>query len=198
MAEQLEIVCERTGDLTGEILHRPEALAKQAWCRSTNVFVLNSKGEVLCHQRSLQKERLPGVWSTHMGGHVGLGETYESNAVKELEEEAGIKIHAPRLLPWRTTRIEKARLWAKDFVTLIDEPESFFTPQPGEVDQFRWMSLEEIVAKYRVEEGKWCAGIHDFPMEYFCMRSVLNAAHHVGIFAVPKELHVWHPQLGTV
>lgn len=193
MSERLDIVCEETGHPLGHALPRHEAIATQAWCRSTNIFVVNSKGEILCHQRSLNKERYPGVWSTHLGGHVGTGETYETNASKEVEEEAGIRAHPSRLIHWRTTRINRARLWVREFVLLHDAAVESLIPQPGEVEQFLWLSPEEILRQEKENPSLWLAGTHDFQTEYYCMRAVLNAVHAVGAMNVPQEMHSWHP-----
>ena len=164
--EELEIVHPETGVSLGSSLPRAEAIATGAWCRSTNVFVLNSKGEVLCHQRSLEKERMPGVWSTHLGGHVGKGETYETNALKEVEEEAGLSVKEEHIFSWRTTRIDSARLWVREFVTISDRAAHEFVPQPGEVQCFEWLSVDEILARAKAEPHMWCAGTHDFKTEY--------------------------------
>ncbi len=192
MSELLPIVCERTNRRLG-CLPRHEALARRAWCRSTNVFVLNGRGDVLCHQRSPGKERHPGAWSTHLGGHVGEGETYESNARKEVEEEAGIRAHPARLLRWRTTRLSPARLWVAEFVLLHDAPAETLVPQPGEVERFAWLPADEIARRAAAEPGQWMAGTHDFYPEYFCMRAALNAAHAAGAINVPPNLHAWQP-----
>jgi isopentenyldiphosphate isomerase len=193
--EQLEIVHEHNGQPTGEILPRNEALAREAWCRSTNVFIMNSRGEILCHKRSMQKERLPGAWYTHLGGHVGVGETCDSNALKEVMEEAGIEITADQLVKWRTTKADGPRLWMHDYVALIDAPVEAFTPQPGEVDEFRWVSFDEIIANKENYPDVWYPGYHGFKAEYECIRSALVAAHHLGAIEVPEELHGWAPGL---
>ena len=182
----------------GYSLPRAEVIAQGAWCKTTNVFVLNSKGEVLCHQRSLSKERLPGGWSTHLGGHVGEGEDFDDNARKELAEEAGIYVPAQAVIPWRTSRLNKARVWVRDFVTHYDGDVSELTPQVGEVERFAWMSFEEIMERSRQEPHLWFAGTHDFAKEYDCLRAVLAAGSTAGLIETPHELHVWHPlQLAT-
>ena len=116
--ELLQIVDEITGEPTGELKSRKEVISNQLWCRSTNVFVLNSEGNILCQQRSLNKERYPGAWSTHFGGHVTEGESFKINALKELEEEIGLKINTFQLVPCRTSRIVGARLWGRDVMTV--------------------------------------------------------------------------------
>ncbi len=189
--EFLPLVSEFTGELTGESLSRPEVIKRRAWCRSTNIFVLNHAGQILCHQRSMQKDRLPGVWLTHVGGHVGMDETYESNAQKELAEEAGIVLPVQSLIPWRTTRIPISRLWTREFVTLCDLDEASLVPQPGEVERFRWMSVAEIMQAAKESPTLWQAGTHDFLVEYNCLRAVLSAAHSFGVLPVPERLCTW-------
>ncbi|MCK9360656.1 NUDIX domain-containing protein [Patescibacteria group bacterium] len=190
--EHLPIVCEHTNVELGT-LPRAEAIAQQAWCRSTNVFILNSRGDLLCHQRSPLKERLPNGWSTHVGGHVGVGETYETNALKELHEEAGVNAAPERLIQWRTTKHQKSRLWIREYVILHDAPASHFTPQPGEVEKFEWMSLEEILRSHSEDPTNWYAGTHDIKSEYEAMRAALVVAHNLGSIEVPAEMHSWHP-----
>lgn len=191
--ERLAIVNEQTGKLMGYSLPRAEAIAQGAWCRTTNVFVLNSKGEVLCHQRSLKKERLPGGWSTHLGGHVGEDEDFNDNACKELAEEAGIQVPATCVIPWRTSKLDKARVWVRDFATLWDGAAEDLVPQEGEVEKFAWMSFEEIMERSNKEPHLWFAGTHDFPTEYACLRAVLAAGATSGVIDTPHELHIWQP-----
>lgn len=196
--EHLEIVDASTNKPLGLALPRHEVIGNRLWCRSTNVFVLNNEGAILCHQRSRQKERHPGAWSTHLGGHVSLGETYETNAVKELEEEAGITVEPKHVVAWRTTRISAARLWVREFVTVIDQPAEFFTPQQGEVDQFAWMHLHDIIEASTKQPHAWFAGTHDIITEYQCMRAVLTAASTTGTLPLSDDLHTWHPPMLSV
>jgi isopentenyldiphosphate isomerase len=191
--EFLPIVSEESGELTGECMARPDVIAKEAWCRTTNVFVMDSLGRILCHQRSLGKERMPGVWMTHLGGHVGQGETYEENARKELLEEAGIRAEANELIPWRTTRILKQRIWVREFVVLKDVPTERITMQPGEVEQVAWLDADEILQSYSKDPDRWCAGTHDFYVEYHCLRAALTAAEQIGVIKPSVTMSSWHP-----
>ena len=122
-----------------------------------------------------------------------MGESYELNAAKELEEEAGIQVDSKSLIPWRTTKMPSARLWVREFVTIIDRHASAFTPQPGEVDQFAWKHLGEILFEAKRNPSAWMAGTHDFLTEYQCLRAVLTAAGSIGAMRVAEHLHTWHP-----
>lgn len=192
--EKLQIVSSVDGEPTGEHLPRAQAIESGAWCRSTNVFVLNPQGEVLCHRRSMQKERHPGAWSTHLGGHVTEGESFLMNAAKELEEESGIRVSESALLPWRTSKMETPHLWVRDFVVIVNPSEITLIPQPGEVDEFEWIAPSDIVRRAKSGET-WLAGTHDFRTEYFCMRAVLTAAHALGAVRIPDGLRAWQPEI---
>lgn len=197
--EQIEVVHETTGLPLGVFMNRMEVIEKGAWCRSTNVFVMNTKGEILCHQRSLVKERMPGVWVTHLGGHVADGETPETNVLKELEEEANIIVPATNVIRWstmpveETSRVKNVRLWMHNFVALYDGDMTVVKPQAGEVEQFAWFSLEQILEEEKRNPGSWNSGIHNFHIEYFHLRAALMGAHAAGTVQVPDELHVWRP-----
>lgn len=201
MLEKVEVVSHQTGQPIGVQLTRAEIIEQKAWCRSTNVFVLNTQGEVLCHQRSFNKERLPGVWFTHFGGHVGVDEKPNVNALKELEEEANIITDANQLIHWstfpveKTSRVKDVRLWMHNFVALFQGDASVIKPQEGEVEQFKWHSIEEILASEQQNPHMWNAGIHNFHLEYCCLRSALTVAHTSKLIQVPDQLHVWQSVL---
>lgn len=188
--EILKVVCKDTNCVLGAKL-RPDLIRDGDWSQSTNIFVINSKGQLLCHERSLDKDRWPGAWMTHLGGHVGHDEEYHDNAQKELEEEAGVKVEKNELIGWRTTRNEGSRLWVRDFVVYIDQPEAYFTPQKGEVEKFAWMHFDDIVALSEKTPEMWFAGMHDFKTEYHCMRAVLAAAHASALIQIPQHMHTY-------
>jgi isopentenyldiphosphate isomerase len=192
--ETIEIVHEHSNEPTGVVLSRQEVIQNQHWARSTNVFVLNKHGDVLCHQRSLNKERYPGVWSTHFGGHVSHGETYEINAQKELEEEIGLSLDEKLIIPWRTTRINVSRLWVREFMTVYNGNLEDLKLQTEEIQQVKWFSPVEILNQYKENPDMFLAGTYDFRSEYQCLRAVLTACLAAGLFHEDfHDLHKWHP-----
>ena len=58
--------------------------------RAVHVFVFNSRGELLLQKRSALKDEYPLCYTSSASGHLGAGETYESAAPRELEEELGL------------------------------------------------------------------------------------------------------------
>ena len=59
--------------------------------RVSHVMVFNFNGELFLQKRGLDKDVQPGKWDTSVGGHVDSGETYEVAAIREMEEELGVR-----------------------------------------------------------------------------------------------------------
>lgn len=58
--------------------------------RAVHILVFNKNRDCLLQQRSLLKDRHPGVWDSSAAGHLDAGEDYDTAARRELEEELGI------------------------------------------------------------------------------------------------------------
>ena len=59
--------------------------------RAVFIAVLAGDGRLLVHRRSDSKDLWPGYWDIAAGGVVGVGETYDGAARRELAEELGIE-----------------------------------------------------------------------------------------------------------
>lgn len=111
--------------------------------RSSALWIVNNKGEALLAQRKLTKDRDPGMWGPSVAGTVEEGETYESNAYKEAEEEVG-------LTGYNLKKIDKVKIddarhqFMQWYIVEVNEPAEFFTPQPEEVEQVVWVNLQEL------------------------------------------------------
>lgn len=68
-----------------------EAREKGIIHRVSRVFIFNSKGELLLQKRGPTLSSNPNKWNESAAGHVDEGEDYHETAVRELEEEMGIR-----------------------------------------------------------------------------------------------------------
>lgn len=59
--------------------------------RAVHIFVVNAEGEVFLQLRSHLKDKQPCKWDSSAAGHLDAGEDYLPCAVRELEEELGIR-----------------------------------------------------------------------------------------------------------
>jgi len=87
--ELIWIVDEKNRPLGGTT--RAIMRAKRLIHRSTYIMVTDPKGRLLLQKRTLSKDVYPGLWEIAAGGVVAYGEGYLESALRELEEETGIK-----------------------------------------------------------------------------------------------------------
>src|SRR5512143_213495 len=66
--------------------------------RAVHMFVFNPAGEVYIQRRSRTKDRHPGKLDSSAAGHVDPGETYAETAIRELQEELGIRAEVKEIL----------------------------------------------------------------------------------------------------
>lgn len=60
--------------------------------KAVDIWILNSKKELLIQKRSKEKESYPSMWEVSCSGHVSAGDSSLKSAVREIDEELGIKI----------------------------------------------------------------------------------------------------------
>lgn len=88
--EYLDVVDEN-GNQTGEIKLRKECHRDGDWHKVAYIFVVNEKGEVILQKRSKEKETNPNKWTVSASGHLSAGDSEIEGAIRELEEEIGVK-----------------------------------------------------------------------------------------------------------
>ncbi len=59
--------------------------------RATHIFIFNARGEIFLQRRSVWKDQAPGCWGSSAAGHVDHGEDYLAAALRELDEELGLR-----------------------------------------------------------------------------------------------------------
>ncbi len=110
--------------------------------RAVHVLVFNARGQVFLQQRSLQKDRQPGLWDSSASGHLDRGEDYDACAMRELKEEIGLEVRAPlqRLfkLP-ACAQTDQEHLWVYGC-----EAEGPFELNREEIQRGGWFAPEEV------------------------------------------------------
>jgi len=110
--------------------------------RAVHLLVVNRRGQVFLHKRSMQKDLFPGAWDSSAAGHVGAGEDYAGTAVRELEEELGCRPVKP---PQPLFKIEAREETGQEFVWVYRvDAEGPFTLQRDEIERGDWFTPAEI------------------------------------------------------
>src|SRR5215470_15728838 len=89
-ADEIVVIVDEDNNIVGAAPRR-EMRAKRLPHRSTYILVFNAQGELYVQKRTMSKDVFPGYYDPATGGVVLAGESYEQSAVRELEEEMGIR-----------------------------------------------------------------------------------------------------------
>lgn len=93
--EELFETVDETGKVTGTA-PRSECHGNPALIhRCAHVAVYHPDGRILLQKRSNAKDIQPGKWDTAVGGHLAVGEDFESGARREMNEELGLATDTP-------------------------------------------------------------------------------------------------------
>ena len=155
MKEFLDIVDEN-GQPTGEIIDRETAHAKGILHRTSHVWLARRKKgkvQILLQKRAKHKSSFPGCYDISSAGHIPAGNSYEVSALRELEEELGVKAEekdliycGDRKVIWDDVFFGKPfhdRQISRVFLLWLDREESEFTLQESEVDGVLWMDFDQ-------------------------------------------------------
>lgn len=116
------------------------------WHRTTGIWVINDKLQILCQKRSLLKDMKPGFWEAFFGGHLTPNQEYIDNAVKELNEELGVSISEQDLIPYKVFKSDKPthREFQQVFACKINGDIDSFKFEKEEVYQIKWIDIEDV------------------------------------------------------
>ena len=136
---ELNDIYDKDRNLTGRLHRRGTPWKKGEYGLVVCVWVYDGKGRVLLTRRAPEKS-FPGTWE-NSGGAVRAGEKSLQAIVRELREETGIVAAEEEFKLLCTGR---DRVCHYDFYCL---PRSMDTPvilQPGETDDYKWATYEEV------------------------------------------------------
>lgn len=155
--EMLDVVDEN-GIPTGEIVPRERAHRDGIRHRTSHVWLVrerDGKLQILLQKRCLQKDSWPGCYDISSAGHIPAGVDFIPSALRELEEELGVRAEPEELIFCgnRSIRADGEfhgrpfhdRQYSRVFALRRDWEEEDFRLQPEEIDAVRWMELEACI-----------------------------------------------------
>jgi isopentenyldiphosphate isomerase len=114
--------------------------------RSVHVVVHDGAGRILVQKRSLGKDTSPGLWDISVGGHLDVGETCLEAALRECAEEIGLVVRPADLEDLGRHWFLENPLDRERVATWAVCSQGPFSPNPGEVDDLRFLDAPEVEA----------------------------------------------------
>lgn len=151
-----------TGQISGIATKLEAHTSPGLWHLAVSVFVTNGSGDWLVQRRALKKYHFAGLWANACCTHPSGSETPRSVAEKRLFEEMGVRASV--------SHVGRMRYEAIDPVSGLVEREDdhIFTalfggdpiPNPSEVEEWRWISHEDLVNELRDRSESWVPWVH--------------------------------------
>ncbi|HKU44311.1 MAG TPA: NUDIX domain-containing protein [Polyangiales bacterium] len=111
--------------------------------RNVAILCLNRERRIYVHRRTATKDLYPSLYDMFTAGVVGAGESYEQAALRELEEELGIRGVVPQLLFQHRYEGEHSRTHSRVFRVEWDGP---IVHQPTEVAWGGFRTRSELLS----------------------------------------------------
>lgn len=146
--ELLDIIDE-CGNPTGEVMEKEKVHDLNLLHFEIGVFVMNYEKEILLQKRAATKRFNPNKWGL-CAGHVDSGEEIEDTALREVEEEIGLKIPLNELyllekkeVIRRETNSHLTRIY---YIVCNDEN---FNIQTEELSEVKWFSIDDVIERIK-------------------------------------------------
>jgi len=125
------------------------------WHKTAQVWLLNEFDELLLQLRSDLKDCFPSLWDISSAGHIPAGEKPINSAVRELEEELGVKCSESDLLHLFTMSEPFVDAFSGSLDNEISlvyllrvKKDTDFILQEEEVSAIRWLPYKSLVREY--------------------------------------------------
>ena len=148
--EYLDVVDEQ-GKPTGEVMEKEKVHDLNLLHWEVAIFVMNDEGQILLQKRAATKRFDPNKWGL-CAGHVDSGESLEMAALRELNEEIGLRAEPGDLKILEEMDVRKRETNShitRWYYIVTDQKE--FAIQEEELSEVKWMDFAELMK--RVREG---------------------------------------------
>lgn len=132
---------EHLGSKEKSICHsnNPGVYHKPVW-----IWIINSKGQILLQKRAKTKKNFPDLWDMPSAGHVSAGESSIQGAIRETEEELGLKTVESDYIFVGGFVADISWELAQIYLLKTDKDISDMKLQVEEVAEVKWVNLEEF------------------------------------------------------
>jgi isopentenyl-diphosphate Delta-isomerase len=129
--------------------------------RAFSVFIFNPAGEMLLQQRALVKYHSAGLWTNACCSHPRPGETTRQAAERRLFEELGFTTTLHEIFEFAYTAAFENGLVENEYDHVFTGVyESPLFPEPSEVMDVSWRSLEWIAEDLKLNPVNYTAWFH--------------------------------------
>ena len=148
--EEMLDLFDAQGNPAGITIRRGEEAPAGLYWPVVDVWIVNSRGELLIQKRDLSKPNWPGYWCESAGGAVVSGEDPDTAALRETQEEISFTVDFTR--GGKVFEYLGEKSLKHVYLFCQDAELSALTCQKGEVSEVRYATPDDIRALLRSGE----------------------------------------------
>lgn len=153
MTEQVILVDENDNEIGTE--EKLKAHKEGKLHRAFSIFVFNSKGEMMIHRRAKAKYHSGGLWTNTCCSHPRPGEELSGAVHRRLKEEMGFDCGLKEVFNF-TYKVNFGKLFEHEVDhVFVGEFNGKPTPDPEEVDDWKWVGVEELKKDMKANPDKY-------------------------------------------
>lgn len=129
-------------------MDKMEAHEKGILHRAFSIFILNSKGEMLIHQRANKKYHGGGLWTNACCSHPQWGEDIKESAEQRLQFEMGLQCNLKKVFAFvYHTPVENDLIEHEYDHVLVGYTDLLPIPNADEVENYQWIERSDLLKK---------------------------------------------------
>ena len=127
------------------LMPKMEAHEKGLLHRAFSFFIFNRNKELMLQKRSLKKYHSPGLWTNTCCSHQRDGESNINAGMRRLKEEMGFSSELREINSFiYKVKFDNGLIEHELDYILVGEYENDVEPNSQEVDDWKWIDLDEI------------------------------------------------------
>lgn len=167
---------------TGRTWQRGTRLENGDYHLVIHVCIFNKDGQMLIQQRQPFKDGWANMWDITVGGSATVGDTSQQAAMRELEEEIGLKLDLSHIRPHLTVNFDEGF----DDIYLVEAEVDLdsLTLQESEVQAVQW--ADEATILDMIRSGEFIPYHEGMIPLLFAMRGQWGGINHVAAVHVDQ------------
>lgn len=139
--------------------------------REIHVYFITPNKEIIFQHRAKDKDTYPDLLDATVGGHVDMGDTYQEAAIREIEEETGLKVNIDNLIFLNKVRKEASfdkvtgkinNVWRENYIYNFNGRLSDLKVEEDKAIGFEFWSIEKIKNISKEEKQKFIPYVINF------------------------------------
>lgn len=185
--EELFDVLSESGERTETKKRRGDIHRDGDWHASVHIWVVRRRSggmECLLQKRADSKDSFPGCYDAASTGHIDAGEDAISAAVRELEEELGVRARPSQLVLLFRRKVSEDNVFhGKRFINNEIKwvflyrgalPETSINFELAEISSVCWKDSAEIKKALEQHDKNWCIDLNEFREVMHCAEDLVR------------------------